>query len=404
MEKAGYYKNLFRDTLLNNFAPFWTEASPDAGYGGYLCGFDREGKLFYEDKSVWQQGRSLWMFSKLYNEFGGEEKWLRAAKSGYDFINAHCFAPDGHMYFRVTRDGRPLVLRRYYYSEAFAVMGYVEFYKATGDEAVRRRAEELFCRMRTYYETPGYFPPKVDPKTRATKGHGVVMILLNVAQTLREIAPAGAYDAFIDGCIATLQRDFIRPDEGVLLETVAADGSRLDSPEGRLVNPGHSLETAWFLMREAIYRRDDALMRTAMEVTRWALRRGWDETYGGLFYFVDALDKPVLSLEWDMKLLWPHCEAMIALLLAHRYSGDALWAAWFEKICAYVFRHFPDDPYPEWPGHLHRDGTPINYIKGSDWKGPYHNVRAFMLLTQLFEEAERNVPLYETKVFGGKTK
>ena len=110
MEKAGYYKNLFRDTLLNNFAPFWTEASPDAGYGGYLCGFDREGKLFYEDKSVWQQGRSLWMFSKLYNEFGGEEKWLRAAKSGYDFINAHCFAPDGHMYFRVTRDGRPLVL------------------------------------------------------------------------------------------------------------------------------------------------------------------------------------------------------------------------------------------------------------------------------------------------------
>ena len=137
----NYYGKI-NQVLMDDFVSFWEEKSVDKIYGGYLCGFDRDGELFYEDKSVWQQGRSLWMFSKLYNEFGKKQIWLDAAKSGYDFINKYCFAEDMHMYFRVTRDGKPLVLRRYYFSEAFAVMGYAEYYKATGDEEVKKRARQ----------------------------------------------------------------------------------------------------------------------------------------------------------------------------------------------------------------------------------------------------------------------
>lgn len=28
-------------------------------------------------------------------------------------------------------------------------------------------------------------------------------------------------------------------------------------------------------------------------------------------------------------------------------------------------------------------------IKGSDWRGPFHNVRAFMLLSQLLEKIDK---------------
>ena len=69
MERITDYKLRLSDVLFNNFVPFWEKFSPDMIYGGFLCGFDRDGELFFEDKSVWQQGRSLWMFSKLYNEF-----------------------------------------------------------------------------------------------------------------------------------------------------------------------------------------------------------------------------------------------------------------------------------------------------------------------------------------------
>ena len=379
------YKKKFEDVLLGNFVPFWTNFSVDKEHGGYLCGFMRDGELFHEDKSVWQQGRSLWMFSKLYNDFGGDPAWLDAAKSGYDFINNHCFAENGHMYFRVTRDGRPLVERRYYFSEAFAVMGYAEYYKATGLEEAKDRAIKLYDKMVYYYTTPGVFPAKVNPETRKNRGHSIVMIMMNVSQCMREIDNDPKYDEMITSCLDTILNVFVKPEEKALFETVGANGERLNTPDGRFINPGHSMETAWFMMREAIRRKDKDIMERCMEILRWSLELGWDKEMGGLLYFVDIENKPVLSLEWDMKLFWVHCEAMIALAYSYWYTGDEWYIEWFDKIMDYVWAHYPDEGHPEWFGHLHRDGTPINYIKGSDWKGPFHNVRAFMVLTQIFD-------------------
>lgn len=382
------YKKEIDRILMDDFVSFWEEKSVDKEYGGYLCGFDRDGELFFEDKSVWQQGRSLWMFSKLYNEFGKKQVWLDAAKSGYDFINRYCFHEDGHMYFRVTRDGKPLVLRRYYFSEAFAVMGYAEYYKATGIAEVKERAINLYQKMITYYTTPGYFPPKVNPETRQNKGHSIVMIMMNVSQTMREIDDNPIYEKMIQQSIHTIVTQFIKPEKKALLETVANDGSFIDTPDGRFINPGHSMETAWFLMKEAVRNKDAELMQTAIRVTEWSLERGWDNEMGGIFYFMDLENKPVLSLEWDMKLFWVHCEAMIALTYAYWYTKEEKYMDWFQKIFAYVKEKFADPGHPEWFGHLHRDGTPIAMIKGSDWKGPFHNVRAYMQLSQLFDKLQ----------------
>lgn len=395
MKKRNYgkYANEFKKVLLGNFVPFWTKYSPDKEHGGYLCGFMRDGELFYEDKSVWQQGRSLWMFSKLYNEFGQDPAWLEAAKCGYDFLNKYCFAPNGHMYFRVTRDGKPLVERRYYFSEAFAVMGYAEYYKATGLEEAKQRAIDLYAKMVYYYTTPGVFPAKVNPETRQNRGHSIVMIMMNVSQCMREIDQSPVYDEIIQKSLDTILNVFIKPEEKALFETVGASGERLDTPDGRFINPGHSMETAWFLMKEAIHRKDKKVMERAIDVLEWSLERGWDQKQGGIFYFVDIENKPVLSLEWDMKLFWVHCEAMIALAFAHWYTGDDKYMVWLDRVKKYSFKHFPDKGHPEWFGHLHRNGTPISYIKGSDWKGPFHNVRAFMLLTQLFESMEKGEKL-----------
>ena len=392
MRDFKQYSKEFRDVLLGNFAPFWTEYAPDKIYGGYLSGFLRDGELFLEDKSVWMQGRNLWMFAKLYNEFGKKAEWLDAAKCGYDFINKYCFAESGHMYFRVTRDGKPLVERRYYFSEAFAVMGYVEYYKATGLAEAKERAIKLYDRMIYYFTTPGVFAPKVNPETRKTLGHSMTMIMMNVAQIIREINPDPKYDEVIDGCLDKIMNMFIKPEEKALFETVGEHGERLNSPQGRLINPGHSMETSWFMMREAIHRKDKKIMSLAMQVLLWSLELGWDKKMGGILSFVDVEGKEVVNLEWDMKMLWVHCEALIALAYSYWYTKEEIYMEWFDRVKEYLFLHFSDEGYPEWFSHLHRDGTPVNYIKGSDWKGPFHNVRAFMLLTQIFEAIDKKQP------------
>lgn len=66
---------------------------------------------------------------------------------------------------------------------------------------------------------------------------------------------------------------------------------------------------------------------------------GWDDEFGGLMYFVDKEGYPPVHLESDMKLWWPHCEALIACLMAYKYTNDPQhWQA-FRKVYDYAFSH-----------------------------------------------------------------
>ncbi len=159
-------------------------------------------------------------------------------------------------------------------------------------------------------------------------------------------------------------------DERALLENVGPHGERLDLPAGRLTLPGHAIETSWFLLREALHRRDASLQESALNILRWSLEWGWDEEHGGLLYYVDIEGLPPEQLEWDMKLWWPHTEALYALLLASYLTGDPFWDDWYRRMHSWTFAHFPDPVHGEWYGYLHRDGSLANPAKGSMWKGP----------------------------------
>ena len=49
---------------------------------------------------------------------------------------------------------------------------------------------------------------------------------------------------------------------------------------------------------------------------------GWDEKYGGIFYFKDIKGCPLQQLEWDQKLWWVHIETMISFLKAYKWTGN----------------------------------------------------------------------------------
>src|SRR5512137_2128112 len=115
---------LYRGTLLEDVIPFWLRHGLDREQGGFLTALDRDGTVIDTDKSVWFQGRGAWMLATLYNTVERREDYLAGARSGVEFLRRHCFAPDGKLYFTVTRDGRPLRMRRYVYSESFAAIAF----------------------------------------------------------------------------------------------------------------------------------------------------------------------------------------------------------------------------------------------------------------------------------------
>lgn len=384
--KLEKLRQFYREFLLENVIPFWLKNGIDREYGGILTCLDRQGRVYNTDKSVWFQGRACWMFSRLYNTVEQRPEWLEAAETAYQFLINHCFDSDGRMFFTVTRDGQPLRKRRYYYSETFAIIALAEYSKASGSRTALEKARQIYAMILDFYRNPLKLPPKIDPRTRVTKTLAVPMILLATTQSLREHDPNPEYDQTAKDFYTELLRDFYKPEEKALFENVGPNGERLDSPAGRCINPGHSIETAWFLMHEGMYRKDQELIQKSLSILEFSLEIGWDKPYSGLLYYVDIEGKPPEQLEWDMKLWWPHTEALYALLLAYSLTKEEKYLAWHEKIHDYAFSHFSDPEWGEWFGYLHRDGTVSNTLKGSLWKGPFHLPRALLLCWQLLEK------------------
>lgn len=367
---------IYKRTLLDDVIPFWLQHGMDATHGGIMTALDQDGAIMDTDKSVWFQGRAGWMFATLYNTVEQRPEWLAAAKSCVEFSRRHCHRKDGKMYFTVTRDGLPLRMRRYVFSESFAAISYAAYAKATGDAEFAAEAIRAFEIYLRHSFEPGMMPPKFEP-TRPAKGIGALMIGIVTAQELREtlgerVVLGRTCSEWIDAWIAEIQHHFLKPEHGALMEVVAPDGSLIDHADGRTLNPGHALECAWFIMHEGRLRGNEAYVQLGLQILDWMWERGWDQEFGGLLYFTDVKGLPVQEYWHDMKFWWPHNEAIIATLLAWKLSGNPKYAAMHQQVHDWSFAHFPDREHGEWFGYLHRDGRISQRAKGNMFKGPFH--------------------------------
>ena len=378
--------DIYRDGLLNDTIPFWMKHNLDRECGGFYNYLDADGSILCTDKPVWIQGRYTWLMALLYNRVEKRKEWLDLSRHGIEFLEKWCFDSDGRMFYEVTRDGRPLRKRRYLYTETFGVIALSEYALATGDAERLAKARELYELLIRYYDNPGLLPPKIYPQTRQAKSHAMPMILIATTQQLRKTGEDPLYEKTIDRCLNEVTEHFMRHDEKALMETVGPNGERLDTPEGRCVNPGHAIETAWFIMEEGRRRGDTSLIDTACLILDWSLELGWDKTHGGILYFVDIEGKPCFQYEHDMKLWWPHNEALYACLLAHHLTGKKKYEDWYERLHEWAFSHFPDREHGTWLKYLHRDGTVSTTVKGTAWGGPFHVPRMLLYGWNLLEE------------------
>ena len=363
----GYWAECYREDLVQNIMPFWMKYGLDRENGGVYTCVARDGELMDTTKSVWFQGRFAYVCCFAYNNIERRQEWLDAAKSTIDFIEAHCFDTDRHMFFEVAADGTPLRKRRYVFSESFAAIAMAEYCKATGDRQYADKAMQIFKDMRHRLTTPGLLEPKYLPTVKSI-GHSITMILINVANVLKQVIDDPELDEQTDISLKSLTKNFVHPEFKALLETVGPNGEFIDSINGRLINPGHCIETSWFLMDTAERRGDKELLKFALQGLDWSWDWGWDKEFGGIINFRDCKGYPQQDYSQDMKFWWPQCETIIANLYAYKLTGDEKYLERHRIISEWTYAHFPDHEYGEWYGYLHRDGSVAQPAKGNIFK------------------------------------
>ncbi len=385
-QELGALGESYKKELFENVLPFWYPKVLDRKYGGYLVCRDREGELLDDDKPVWQQGRFSWLLSTLYNTVEKNEDWLEAAHSGLEFLEEHCFDKrgDGRMFFHVCRDGSPIRKRRYYFSECFASLAYASYARAAQNEEAKKRAMELFEKSVDYYLHPEKLPAKTTG-VRSTRSIGPAMILINVAQQLRENFQYESADHWIQHFVEDIKTYFIKPEINCVMEQVGQNGEILDHFDQRTLNPGHAIECAWFIMHEGKIKQDDELILLGVKMLDWMWTRGWDKKHGGILYFTDVYHKPVQEYWHDMKFWWPNIETEIACLLAFKLTGNPKYAERHRMIRKYNRSTFEDRDCGEWFGYSHKDGRLSSTIKGNLWKGPFHLPRMLWYCAELLK-------------------
>ncbi|PRY99882.1 N-acylglucosamine 2-epimerase [Marinilabilia salmonicolor] len=375
----------YKQELLENVVPFWLNKSQDKEFGGYFSCLDREGNVFDTDKFIWLQAREVWLFSMLYNRVEQKQEWLECARQGGEFLKKYGHDGFGNWYFSLTREGKPLIQPYNIFSFTFAAMAFAQLGLATGNQEYTDLAKVTYDRILERQENPKGRYNKAYPGTRNLKNFALPMIMCNLNLEMEHILGTEYIKESASKLMDEVLNVFYRPEYGLVVENVNEDGSLSDTFDGRLLNPGHAIEAMWFIMDLAERMDKKDIIEQAQQITLQTLKHGWDEKYGGIFYFMDAKNRPPQQLEWDQKLWWVHIESLISLLKGYRLTGSKESLEWFEKVHQYTWAYFKDEQYPEWYGYLNRQGDVSLNLKGGKWKGCFHVPRGLYQCWQTLE-------------------
>lgn len=375
---------------LDRTVDFWLKNSHDDKNGGFFTCLTKDGKVYDTSKFGWLQGRQIWTYTQLYQRLERFRKpaLLEAAIDGGKFLMEKLKDSKSHkVCFSANAQGEPTKIQRTLFAEVFYVMAMAGLAKVTNENIYKREALEMFKLIIHWAreDDSDLGRPKL-PGTGSHQNLAVPMCILSLVQELDDLDIQESkldMDEIRTWAVERIKMHIQR--EGTrIFENVTQDGQEIDGFEGRKMVPGHAIECGWFLLKEAQKLQSHELTNLAIQAfIERPYEYGWDKCHDGFLYFVDVDDLPPTNLEWDMKLWWPHNEAMIAFLMAYNTTQNAQHWERFKEVTDYAYDHFVDSDHGEWFGYLNRAGQVSSSAKGGPYKGCFHVARALLICEEI---------------------
>lgn len=317
----------YHNELFNRFLPAMESLCIDHEYGGFICDADIVArKQINQDKRTWYQGRGIWVYSFLYNNFDRNPCYLEIAKKGIDFILKLKPKDDNFYDTEYSREGNKKSTPGDIYGDLFVAEGLAEYAKASGDKSFLKIAKEMILYCLERYDRPDYVydiayaPGK--PKIQGPRNLGHWMVFLSLSSQILSQTPDLEIEKLADRCLDAIMNHHMNKEFNILNEMVNHDFSLPKNEYADFSVIGHGIETLSFVMAEAVRRNDSALFKASQEAFERHVEVAADKLYGGHFEVLYNAN----TYSWSpSKSAWCQQEVAIGALLSIEHTGKD-WA------------------------------------------------------------------------------
>lgn len=403
----------YKDLIQMDFVPYWNRFFDYEQNGILNCINNYGDRKLSDNKFTWSQGRYLWVLGRLYElskdgvlpELDREDILIQM-ESTYRFLTEKSIFGNNVCCYLLDRAGNRLAdtkTGRYdasIFADCFALIGMAQYTKVMGLRENLSAVEGLYNSIVERMEGGEYLTEPY-PIPAGYRIHSIPMILVNTVYEyvkMRERLGEDSKQEIAYGLkqAYTILNEFYLG--GYIREHISTDENAHTRLLDRHVNPGHAIEDMWFL---AEYLKDYGDLPThlprILEIARNSFDLGWDDEHGGLLRFVDReggqpkgeagdsdFEKLIVDT-WDMKLWWPHSEALYVFLYLYELSGEKDLLERYEKASDYAFATFPNKEVGEWIQIRRRDGSPEEKLVALPVKDPFHILRNFIKIVELYK-------------------
>lgn len=317
----------YHNELFNRFLPAMEDLCIDHQYGGFICDVDISARKVINDmKRTWYQGRGIWVYSFLYNNFEKNPRFLEVAKNAIDFI-LKCKPKDDNFFdTNYSREGNKISTPGDIYGDLFVAEGLAEYAKASGDKSWLKLAKEMIFYCLDRYDRPDYVydisyaPGK--PKIQGPRNLGHWMIFLSLSSQILTQGPDLEIEKLSDRCLDAIMKHHMNKEFNILNEMLNHDFSLPKNEYADFSVIGHGIETLAFVMAEAVRRKDSTLFKASEAAFKRHQEVAADKLYGGHFEVLYNAN----TYSWSpSKSAWCQQEVSIGALLSIEHTGNA-WA------------------------------------------------------------------------------
>ena len=368
---------------------YWMRHTVDEKNGGFYGKIDHNDHVYPDAlKGSVLNGRICWTFAAAF-QHTKDPQHLAIAKRAYEYIVQYFIDPEyGGVYWTVHANGSPADSKKQTYAIAFAVYGISEYALASGDEAAKQQAVDLYKTIvettyervhggyleafaRNWTELPDMRLSAKDANERKTMN--THLHVLEAFANLYRIWPDAKLKEQIRELIDIFLSKIIHP-QSHHLQLFFTDQWESQST---LISYGHDIEAAWLIQEAAEIIGDADLIRTVRQLSVHIARAAAEalDKDGSLWYEYD----PATNHWAREKHWWPQAEAMVGFYNAWQISGDEEFLKMSLHAWRFIQEYLIDTVKGEWIWGVYENYHIIAHEdKAGLWKCPYHNSRACM--------------------------